>query len=83
LLAFGSMVDAAEEIGAELGATVVNMRFVKPLDTELLNELARNHEIIVTIEENAVSGGAGSAVMEYFASVGIHVPVQLVGLPDE
>lgn len=83
LLAFGSMVSAAEAVAAELDATVVNMRFVKPLDETLISELAGNHQVLVTLEENSISGGAGSAVIEYLAATGIHTPVQLIGLPDE
>ena len=83
LLAFGSMVTTAEAIAAEFDATVVNMRFIKPLDQSLLTELANNHKILVTIEENTVSGGAGTAVIEFLAASGLHTPVQLIGLPDE
>ena len=83
MLAFGSMVAAAEAIAAEFDATVINMRFVKPLDEALLDELAGSHQVLVSIEENAISGGAGSAVVEYLAASGQLIPVQLIGLPDE
>ena len=83
LLAFGTMVAPAELIGAERGCTVVNMRFVKPLDVALIERIAATHELIVTIEENAVPGGAGAAVLEHLADVGIDTPVRLIGLPDE
>lgn len=83
LLAFGSMVAAAETIAAEFDATVINMRFIKPLDQSLLDRLAASHQVMVTIEENAISGGAGSAVIEHLAASGQHIPVQLIGLPDE
>jgi 1-deoxy-D-xylulose-5-phosphate synthase len=82
LLAFGSVVTHALTAGEELDATVVNMRFVKPLDVELLRELARTHDAFVTIEENVVAGGAGSAVAEALAAEGIVVPLLHLGLPD-
>jgi 1-deoxy-D-xylulose-5-phosphate synthase len=82
LLAFGSMVEPARAAGDELGATVVNMRFVKPIDEQLIRELAASHELLVTIEENAVMGGAGSAVAECLARHGISIPLQNLGLPD-
>ena len=82
LLAFGSMVAIAHEVGATLDATVVNMRFVKPLDTALVAEIARTHEILVTLEENAVQGGAGSAVNEFLADVNIQIPILNIGVPD-
>ncbi len=82
LLAFGATVAAAEEVGAELGLTVVNMRFVKPLDRALILELARTHEGFVTIEDNVVAGGAGSGVSELLAAEGVVLPVLHLGLPD-
>jgi len=82
LLAFGALLPVAEQVGAELGLTVVNMRFVKPLDRELLLELAATHEGFVTLEDNVVMGGAGSAVLEFFASEGVLKPTLLLGLPD-
>ena len=82
LLAFGTMVAPAEAVGAELNATVVNMRFVKPLDRELILDMAARHELLVTIEENAVKGGAGSAVGELLAEAGVTVPLLHIGLPD-
>jgi 1-deoxy-D-xylulose-5-phosphate synthase len=69
-------------VGEALGLTVVNMRFVKPLDRALLLELARTHEGFVTIEDNVVAGGAGSGVAELFAAEGLVVPVLHLGLPD-
>ena len=83
LLAFGCMVAPAEKVGAELQATAVNMRFVKPLDEELILKLARSHEALVTLEDNAVAGGAGSGVAEVLASHGIEIPLLHLGLPDE
>jgi 1-deoxy-D-xylulose-5-phosphate synthase len=83
LLAFGAIVPAAEKVGEELGLTVVNMRFVKPLDRELVLELANSHEGFVTLEDNVVAGGAGSGVAELLAAEGITLPVLHLGLPDE
>ena len=82
LLAFGSMVVPCEKVGAELDASVINMRFVKPLDEMLVLEMARTHAAIVTVEENAIAGGAGSGVAELLASHGIEIPVLHLGLPD-
>ena len=82
LLAFGATVPAAEQVGAELGLTVVNMRFVKPQDRELLLELARTHEGLVTIEDNVVAGGAGSGVGELLNAEGVLMPLLQLGLPD-
>ncbi len=82
LLAFGAVLPAAAELADELNATLVNMRFVKPLDAELVLDLARRHEALVTIEDAAVAGGAGSAVNECLAPHGLTVPVLNLGLPD-
>lgn len=82
LLAFGSMVEPSLKAGVELDGTVVNMRFVKPLDEKLVLELAGTHELLVTVEENAVMGGAGSAVSECLSRHGKTVPVLHLGLPD-
>jgi 1-deoxy-D-xylulose-5-phosphate synthase len=82
ILAFGSMVRPALEAGAQLQATVVNMRFVKPLDENLVTELATSHELLVTVEENVVAGGAGSAVLECLTRAGIEIPVLQIGMPD-
>ena len=73
---------AAEQVGEELGLTVVNMRFIKPLDRDLLLELARSHEGFVTLEDNVVAGGAGSGVAELLAAEGIALPILHLGLPD-
>jgi 1-deoxy-D-xylulose-5-phosphate synthase len=83
LLAFGSTVTAAEDVGRALGLTVVNMRFVKPLDRALLMDLAKSHEGFVTIEDNVVMGGAGSGVAELLSAEGVTLPVLHLGLPDE
>jgi 1-deoxy-D-xylulose-5-phosphate synthase len=82
LLAFGAVLPAAEAVASELGLSCVNMRFVKPLDRELLLELARSHAGLVTLEDNAVMGGAGSAVAELLSAEGIELPVLHLGLPD-
>lgn len=83
VLAFGTLLYPALEVANKLDATVANMRFVKPLDHELVLELARTHEAIVTLEEGCLSGGAGSAVMEVLHAAGSKVPVLALGLPDE
>jgi len=82
ILAFGSMVAPSVAAGAELGATVANMRFVKPLDVDLVKRLAESHDYLVTVEEGAIMGGAGSAVAEALASLGIVKPILMLGLPD-
>jgi len=82
LLAFGSMVEPCRELAEQIDATLVNMRFVKPLDNELIETLAESHDLIVTIEENAVMGGAGSGVNEHLAAVGKSVPLLNLGLGD-
>jgi 1-deoxy-D-xylulose-5-phosphate synthase len=82
LLAFGSMVRTAEFIGERLDATVVNMRFIKPLDEELVLRLAGRHSALVTLEENAVAGGAGSAVIELLANCAQSLPTLTLGIPD-
>ena len=82
ILAFGSMVYPAVAAGEALDATVVNMRFIKPLDTTLIKEIASTHDLIVTVEENAIMGGAGSAVCEFLNAENIRIPVKQFGLPD-
>ncbi len=82
ILAFGSLLEPALEAGNDLDATVVDMRFVKPVDTDLAAELAGTHGLLVTIEENAIQGGAGSAVAEALAARAIVTPLLQLGLPD-
>ncbi|HEX9672944.1 MAG TPA: 1-deoxy-D-xylulose-5-phosphate synthase [Burkholderiales bacterium] len=82
ILAFGAMLKPALEAAGELDATVANMRFVKPLDEALVWELADSHDLLVTIEENVVMGGAGSAVLEALQRARKRVPVLQLGLPD-
>ncbi|MDP2016775.1 1-deoxy-D-xylulose-5-phosphate synthase [Hydrogenophaga sp.] len=83
ILAFGTLLHPALAAGEKLGASVANMRWAKPLDVELLRELAGTHEALVTVEEGCLPGGAGSAVLEALQSEGINLPVLALGLPDE
>lgn len=83
ILAFGTMVAPSLKAGEELDATVANMRFVKPLDVELLKRLAATHDALVTVEEGAIMGGAGAAVAEAMAAEGIVKPLLNLGLPDQ
>ena len=82
ILAFGSMLAPALEAAEKLNATVANMRFVKPLDIDLVENLAKSHDLIITIEENAIMGGAGAAVMEAMQLLNIETPMLCLGLPD-
>jgi 1-deoxy-D-xylulose-5-phosphate synthase len=82
ILAFGALFDSARRIAERLDATLVNMRFVKPLDQDLIVDVAARHRALVTIEENAVMGGAGSAVSEVLAAHGVSLPVLHLGIPD-
>ena len=83
ILAFGTLLHPALAAAERLGATVADMRFVKPLDAELVLSLARSHDALVTVEEGCIMGGAGSAVLECLAEAGVQVPVLQLGLPDE
>lgn len=82
-LAFGSMVQPARLAADALGATLIDMRFVKPLDEAVILEMAARHALLVTVEENAIMGGAGSGVSELLAMHGLAMPVLHLGLPDE
>ncbi len=82
ILAFGGPLTAALQAAEDLDATVANMRFVKPLDEDLLRNLAESHEFLIIVEENVVTGGAGSAVLEALQKMGIHSKVLQLGLPD-
>lgn len=82
ILAFGSSLEACFEVASRIGASLVNMRFVKPLDANVINEMALSHNLLVTVEENAVAGGAGSGVNEYLAAAGISVNLLNIGIPD-
>ncbi|MGH8273220.1 MAG: 1-deoxy-D-xylulose-5-phosphate synthase, partial [Gammaproteobacteria bacterium] len=82
ILAFGALVPTAVEVAEALDATLVNMRFVKPLDRDMIREMATSHERLVTLEDNVVAGGAGSGVGETLAALGIQRPLLHLGLPD-
>jgi len=83
LLAFGNMLDEALKVAHKTNATVVNMRFIKPLDRKLIRDLASSHKLLVTLEENAISGGAGSAVLEVISDYDLKCQTLCLGLPDE
>lgn len=83
ILAFGSMLAPALQAAETLNATVIDMRFVKPLDEALIGKMATSHQLIVTIEENTLMGGAGSAVNEFLLQGNYHIPVLNLGLPDK
>jgi len=82
IFAFGTLLYPALQVAEQLGCTVVNMRWAKPLDVDLLLEVAAQHEGLVTVEDGAVMGGAGSAVLEALAAGGLAKPVLQLGLPD-
>lgn len=82
LLNFGTLLPAALQVAEQLNATLVDMRFVKPLDTSLIQELAQTHDYLITLEDNVIKGGAGSGVIEYLMQEKILVPVLNIGLPD-
>ncbi|HXA93413.1 MAG TPA: 1-deoxy-D-xylulose-5-phosphate synthase [Steroidobacteraceae bacterium] len=82
ILAFGALVDASHKIAEHLDATLVNMRFIKPLDEDVVLSVAAKHRAIVTVEENVVAGGAGSAVGELLAAEGVLIPLLHIGTPD-
>jgi 1-deoxy-D-xylulose-5-phosphate synthase len=83
ILSFGTLLPAAIEAADAINATVVNMRFVKPIDGQLVNDVAASHDLIVTLEENVIAGGAGSAVNEYLSANQITTPTLNLGLPDQ
>jgi 1-deoxy-D-xylulose-5-phosphate synthase len=82
ILAFGALVDSAQKIAERLDATIVNMRFVKPLDEKLIVSIAARHRALITIEENAIMGGAGSGISEVLAAAGLQLPTLHIGIPD-
>ena len=82
ILVFGTLLKQARLSAEELDASLVDMRFVKPLDETLIAELAATHQLLVTVEENVIRGGAGSAVNEFIVSAGISIEVLNLGLPD-
>ncbi|WP_435237595.1 1-deoxy-D-xylulose-5-phosphate synthase [Psychromonas sp. PT13] len=83
ILCFGTLLQQAIPVAQKLGATLVDMRFVKPLDTELIKSLSNSHQKFVTIEENSIAGGAGSSINEYLQAERINRPVLNIGLPDK
>jgi 1-deoxy-D-xylulose-5-phosphate synthase len=83
ILAFGTMLHPALQAAEDLNATVANMRFIKPIDAALIHQLAESHDMLVSVEEGAKMGGAGSAVAETLAELGIQRPLLILGLPDE
>jgi len=83
LLVFGTLLDSARQVAERMDATLVNMRFVKPLDEEMVMRMADQHTLLVTLEENVVQGGAGSAVNEALHAAGMAANVLNLGLPDE
>jgi len=82
LLSFGALLDAAAGVAERLDASLVNMRYVKPLDGDLLVELCTGHRALVTIEDNVVRAGAGTGVAELLAARGLRVPLLQLGIPD-
>jgi len=82
ILAFGTLLHALRALAEKLDATLVDMRFIKPLDVELVTQVARRHRAIITVEENVVQGGAGTAVAEALAAAGVVIPLQFIGIPD-
>ena len=83
LLAFGNMLEEALKVAHKINATLVNMRFIKPLDIKLIRDLASSHKLLVTLEENAISGGAGSAVLEVISEYDLKCQTLRLGLPDK
>ncbi|MEL7580286.1 1-deoxy-D-xylulose-5-phosphate synthase [Pseudoalteromonas sp. D15MCD-2] len=83
ILSFGTLLENAKVAAEELNATVIDMRFIKPLDTDAISELLGSHDVIVTLEDNAIAGGAGSAVNEYLAAIKADVTILNLGIPDE
>jgi 1-deoxy-D-xylulose-5-phosphate synthase len=80
---FGSLLNEATYAAEELNATLVNMRFVKPIDEKLIEEITTSHDLLVTLEDNAIQGGAGSAVNEFLHKSNITTPVLNLGIPDQ
>ncbi|MDI4671174.1 1-deoxy-D-xylulose-5-phosphate synthase [Pseudoalteromonas shioyasakiensis] len=83
ILSFGTLLENAKVAADELNATVIDMRFIKPLDTDAISKLLSSHDVIVTLEDNAIAGGAGSAVNEYLAAIKADVTILNLGIPDE
>ncbi len=83
ILSFGSLLNISEEVSTEIDTTLVDMRFVKPIDEELLKELSKNHKLFVTVEENVIAGGAGSSVNEFVSANSLDISVLNFGISDE
>jgi 1-deoxy-D-xylulose-5-phosphate synthase len=83
IFAYGNHVECALEAGEKLDATVIDMRFIKPLDTLIIDEIANSHQQLISIEDNAISGGGGSAISEYLHQQKITTPLTILGLPDD
>src|SRR5690606_22739040 len=83
LLCFGPLLATAQQVAEKFNYSLIDMRFVKPLDTELIEQMATSHQLLVTLEENAIAGGAGSGVCEYLNSHALLVPVLQLGFSDE
>ncbi|VAW44110.1 1-deoxy-D-xylulose 5-phosphate synthase, partial [hydrothermal vent metagenome] len=82
ILSFGALLGEAMEAAEQLDATLINMRFIKPIDRKMIEKMARTHEHIITIEDNVIQGGAGSHVNEVLHQLKLHTPVLNLGLPD-
>ena len=82
IFSFGSLLDKALDAGESLNATVIDMRFIKPLDEKLIFTISKSHSKLISIEDNASAGGAGSAINELLQQNGIKTPLSIVGLPD-
>ena len=82
ILAFGSMVEPCKEIADKLNATLIDMRFIKPLDRKAIKSAVEQHQYLVTVEENAIAGGAGSGINELVATLGKAIPILNIGLAD-
>jgi 1-deoxy-D-xylulose-5-phosphate synthase len=82
ILVFGTLIESTRTVAERLDATLVNMRFVKPLDEKLVMAIAARHRAIITVEENAIMGGAGSGIGELLASHGVQLPLHHIGIPD-
>ncbi len=82
ILSFGGVLKISREAAESLGATLIDMRFIKPLDTDCIKQLSETHQLLITVEENALMGGAGSAVNEYVLNAGLNIQIRNIGLPD-
>ena len=82
ILCFGSVLNVCLSVAEELNTSLFDMRFIKPIDEQLIRQLASAHQLLVTLEENSIAGGAGAAVSEFLAQQGIVMPVLHIGLPD-